>query len=273
MKRDELYKITNKLQELKLTEYQSKALAALNALGEAKAPQIIELTDIPQARIYQILEELLEMGALRKKPGRPMKYVAINPDKALGNIISWRTMKHERELENLNKVKKDITSIMQKIYSKENKQNTDRSFLEIISAGEISEIETKKACDKAEKEILILTGVFEYLPRMLSTLRKADDRKIKLRILFLKPDRLTQESRETQREAIATLQDSLVNLEIRYTSDMPLRATIIDDDKAALFSVDKGKRIPIKDMALTEDKNMVKTLNQYFKYRWGEGKV
>jgi len=87
MKRDVLRKLTKKLQELNLTEYQSKALTALTALGESKAQEIIELTDIPQARIYQILDELLEMGALRKKPGRPMKYTALRPSEALSNII------------------------------------------------------------------------------------------------------------------------------------------------------------------------------------------
>jgi len=104
---------------------------------------------------------------------------------------------------------------------------------------------------------------------MLPTLEKVDKKNIQLKILFLEPEKLPETSRETQKEAIETLNDSIKNLQIRYTPEMPLRATIIDDDKTALFSVDKGKRIPIKDMAITQDNKMVKTLNQYFNYRWG----
>jgi len=57
-----------------LSRYKSKALVAMIKCGEAKASEISDLSGIPSAKIYSVLDQLTDSGLVEKKPGRPIKY-------------------------------------------------------------------------------------------------------------------------------------------------------------------------------------------------------
>ncbi|MEE9613240.1 MAG: helix-turn-helix domain-containing protein [Desulfatiglandales bacterium] len=260
------------LLKLGFTEYQAKVYSGLLVLSEAKAPDLVDLVDVPKARIYQILDELLEMGVARKKPGRPIKYVALSPDKGLENMLKWRKEKSERELALLTEVRDGSIERLGALYGKGEMEVTPKKgFMEIIPAGEISELETKRAYGSAGKEILVLTGVFEYLPRVISEIKKAGQRGVSVRVLLLNPRKLRAGSDEVHGEVVKGL-EGIENVEFRFAGDMPLRGSIVDSH-IAIFSVDEGKPLPFqKEIAISENENMAKALSLYFEALWDKGK-
>lgn len=257
---------------LGFTEYQAKVYAGMLAISEAKASELIDLVDVPKARIYQILDELLEMGVIRKKPGKPLRYTALPPAEGLDNMLEWKREKSEKELSLLKESKEHLIEDLRELTNLDvGRASAKKGFMEITPAGEISEVETKKAYRAAGKEILILTGVFEYLPRVLSEIEKAVQRGIRVKILFLNPRELSPMSDKIQEEIIGVIK-GIETIEFRFCDSMPLRGTIVDS-RMAIFSVDERKHLPFrKEIGITENDNMAKALNIYFEAMWEKAK-
>ena len=67
------------LKELKWTEYESTAYAALVDRGAMNPTDVIDYTDIPSGRIYDTLKSLEKRGAVIQIDDRPKLYDAQNP--------------------------------------------------------------------------------------------------------------------------------------------------------------------------------------------------
>lgn len=268
MRKSELEKKAGDLLKFGLTEYQAKVFVGALALSKAKATELTGLVDIPKARVYQILSELIEMGAVRKRPGRPAIYVALEPDTALTNILEYRREKNEKELGIMEETKDSLLPGLNALFEA-GKPESAGTFLEVIPSGEVSTIETRRLYNSAEKEIRILSGVFEYLPRVLHDLEEASERGVKIRVMLLDPEVLDKRGRKIQSEVIEFLGG--IRAKIRYAKSMPLRAGI--SDKVAVFSADEKKNLQLKkEVAITMDESMISALSQYFDLMWEKAK-
>jgi len=117
------------LKELGLTEYEAKAYIALIMLGEGSVREISELSKVPASKLYEVLSKLEERGFILSSYGRPMKYIARDPEETLNSIryrydklittlsrdlkSIWRT---HRRLSKITFVR-DLNDIMRKIRS------------------------------------------------------------------------------------------------------------------------------------------------------------
>jgi len=75
------------LEKLGIRSYEGKAYLALLSLGEATASQISSRAKIPLARVYEVLNSLVDKGLAVVRAGRPRKYKAIHPRIALNFYI------------------------------------------------------------------------------------------------------------------------------------------------------------------------------------------
>jgi len=74
------------LMKLGLTENEAKAYVGLVSLGEATAREIHELTNVPRAKIYEILKVLAKKGYLEMRQGSPTYFRAVDPKKVIAEI-------------------------------------------------------------------------------------------------------------------------------------------------------------------------------------------
>ncbi|MDI9395516.1 MAG: TrmB family transcriptional regulator [Euryarchaeota archaeon] len=74
------------LETLGLTENEAKAYAGLVSLGEATAREIHELTNVPRAKIYEILKVLAKKGFLEVRQGSPTYFRAVDPKQVISKI-------------------------------------------------------------------------------------------------------------------------------------------------------------------------------------------
>ncbi|MCW4000164.1 MAG: hypothetical protein NWE93_07985 [Candidatus Bathyarchaeota archaeon] len=71
--------LTQALTKLGLSLYQAKVYSALAALGPSGVADIQKLSGVPRTKIYEVLDQLLDMGAVEYQSGRPVFYNAISP--------------------------------------------------------------------------------------------------------------------------------------------------------------------------------------------------
>lgn len=78
--------LISNLEKLGLTENEAKAYIGLVSLREGTAREIHELTNVPRAKIYEILKVLAKKGFLEIRQGSPIHYRAVDPKQVIGKI-------------------------------------------------------------------------------------------------------------------------------------------------------------------------------------------
>ncbi|WP_049924766.1 TrmB family transcriptional regulator [Halopiger djelfimassiliensis] len=74
------------LQELGLTEYESRCFVALTRVPVATASQIAALSDVPRSRVYDAVERLHRRGLVDVQQSDPREYRAISKDTAIQTL-------------------------------------------------------------------------------------------------------------------------------------------------------------------------------------------
>lgn len=72
--------LTQALCKLGLSSYQAKVYSALASLGPAGVAEIQRVSGVPRTKIYEILQQLLTLGAVEFQSGRPVIYNALSPN-------------------------------------------------------------------------------------------------------------------------------------------------------------------------------------------------
>lgn len=79
MSLDQQERLTQSLCKLGLSLYQAKVYSSLASLGPSGVAEIQRVSGVPRTKIYEILEQLLAMGAVEFQSGRPVIYNALSP--------------------------------------------------------------------------------------------------------------------------------------------------------------------------------------------------
>jgi HTH-type transcriptional regulator, sugar sensing transcriptional regulator len=78
------------LVSLGLTSYEASAYVALTRRHVATGAEVARLSGVPRQRIYDVLDGLVERGLATVKPGRPLRYTAVEPEAAVTVLLSAR---------------------------------------------------------------------------------------------------------------------------------------------------------------------------------------
>lgn len=79
--------LTARLQELGLTKYQSSAYVAAIRAGQARPNDLVDMSDVPQGRIYDVVDDLEEMGLVEiRSRGTGKVVTAPSPEAVLEDL-------------------------------------------------------------------------------------------------------------------------------------------------------------------------------------------
>lgn len=92
------------LHEMGLSEYESRAYLGVLQSGMTTAKEISEAADIPQSRVYDVLESLETKGFVTVQPGRPKKFGPIEPELAVNQFVQYKRNNLEEEISQSRKV-------------------------------------------------------------------------------------------------------------------------------------------------------------------------
>jgi sugar-specific transcriptional regulator TrmB len=259
------------MRKLGLSHHQAKVLLALLRCGEAKASDLSELSGVPSAKIYSVLDQLVDAGVVDKKPGRPIRYKAKPPEEIFERLKQNTKSILEKKLRMFDEVRNELLAGMDKIYSP--RETASKDLVKVVRVGEASERETQLMFNEAENEINIISKSLEYYPKIRNELIEAESRGVKIKILLLK-DRLSDSSRVIQEKILELIRRDLkAEVKLSKTS-LPLRGAIIDPSyeyksgKAIFVVEDRNTPLYLRDAAITNNPSLVAGIKKYFDLIW-----
>ena len=143
-------RVRKALQELGLTEYETRTYIALVENGPMTASEISEVAQVPYSKVYEILGALDQKGFIEVHGGRPARYVAKSPATALESIrlLMERKMKGYEEL---------VLSELMPIYEKRGAR--EKPDIWILRGEESILGKLKEVAARSEHELLIAAPI------------------------------------------------------------------------------------------------------------------
>jgi sugar-specific transcriptional regulator TrmB len=97
------------LEELGLTEYESRCYVALTRVGNATAKEVSDLSDVPRSRVYDAVDRLHERGLVDVQQSDPRAYQSVPVEVALESLREEYTSKVDAAGEALDKLERAET--------------------------------------------------------------------------------------------------------------------------------------------------------------------
>jgi sugar-specific transcriptional regulator TrmB len=141
------------LTALGLTTYEARAYVALLGRDSFTAAQVSRQADLPRQRIYDVLAALVEKGLASSRPGRVVKYAAVDPELAIERLVA----EHRRQLEDLERNARSVVADLAPAFASGQGHTDPLEYIEVLrDAGAINErfIELQAG---VQREILVFT--------------------------------------------------------------------------------------------------------------------
>lgn len=264
---------------LELMEYEAAALDGLFRLGRTTAPNLAEVTGIPNARIYGVLDDLGNAGYIKIIPGRPKEYEPKEPAKILEQARENRYQAFEEFRANIDEIRDEFLQYYTPLYqSADDEVSTTEELFHVVDVGEPSERKTRQIYRQATTQLHIMTKSFEYLDSVEPSLRDVAETDVRIEILFTHPDCLSEANQTLQTEILDRIETRFPGVDYRFSNSvMPWRGTIADpegEDSTAIFLVgEKDTPLHMRQAAITEDDSFVAGMNRYFGLIWRHDSV
>jgi HTH-type transcriptional regulator, sugar sensing transcriptional regulator len=238
------------LDRLKLTLYEKEIIAYLSSIDFADAKTICKKANIPQGRIYSVLDELQKKGFVLTIPGKPKKYQI----KDIKESIKFYLEKRKAELdEKIEKIKL-IELKPKSINIQENKASvtTFRGREEHLN-------QLTKFRQIAKKEIIQTAPSFIGTFSTKLSFRKALERGIKIRVIISK---ITSKNKNNIEIGLK------FGAEIRLNKKIAGFSMMVKDSDEAIFSAhnydDQEERVTI----YSRNAGLISALKKTFAEFW-----
>ncbi|MBN2095136.1 MAG: TrmB family transcriptional regulator [Candidatus Aenigmarchaeota archaeon] len=261
-------KVLEGLRGIGLNLYERNIYAALLIKKVATASELSDLSGVPRARAYDVLESLEEKGMVIIQSGSPFKYVAVEPMEAVERM-RMNILKHAeasgkrlRELKD-SEIMRDLTTLFQKDLHVVNPSD----FSGVIKSEDKVNFHVKSMLGKTTKYAKILTSErgLENLTYHIKTLSKLKGAKVPVFVAAPITDR--------NKSIVAEL---LPYVEIRDISGLKKdysRMHIFDGAHVILGLTDEKEVESTQDTVFwTQSEHMAKNLMEpVFDHLWKKG--
>jgi len=113
-----------------LNLYEVKIWTALLSRGVSTAGELSDIANVPRSRSYDILESLEKKGFIIMKIGKPIKYIAVNPEEVVERVKKNMRKEAEESVNRLDSLKK--TEVISEL------KNLHKQGVEIIEPSDLS---------------------------------------------------------------------------------------------------------------------------------------
>ncbi len=165
-------RIDESLKSLGLTKYEALVYTALLQVEGATATEIHEISKVPRASVYPVIDKLLSKNLVSISNTTPKRFSAAPPDEAVKNMLS--------------SIKKDADAALaalKKIYEAREERSFNRQeFIWSISGEENILPKLKDAFSGAGEEIFVISS-FEFIKCSLMNLIKELDVNVRIDII------------------------------------------------------------------------------------------
>lgn len=253
--------VVSQLKDIGLNSYEAKLWLALLTKGVASAGELSDMASVPRSRSYDVLESLEKKGFIIMKIGKPIKYIAVQPDHVIENV-------RKRLIEDVDVQDKFLSKIGQSPLIDELKLMYKSGVKEVDPLELTGSLKGRKnlyhhierMIKSAERSVILTTtaaGILRKKDVFRNALRKAKERKVRVRIAAPVNGELKQ-----QLEELASL------VELRHTST-PARFCVIDGKEVVLMPMDDEITNPASDVGIwVRSKFFASTFEKLFDAAW-----
>lgn len=241
--------LLRELQDLGLTEYQSKAYVAAVRAGQARPSELVDESGVPQGRIYGVIDELEELGLVEVHSGLGGKEVSAPPP---GTVLE--DLKRRR-VDDLSETVSTVASELEPLHGRSDGEPT--GFVSMAKREETALRHARRAIDAAEYWLTVCVPDRLYT-QLEADLVDAADRGVTVRVLFIGTD-----PEEVGREFPATF-------DIRYRAAAD--TFVVADRSYGIFS----SKHPAQDRQpyiITQEPNLVLLFQNYGEQVWNASRV
>ncbi|MFB6216216.1 MAG: TrmB family transcriptional regulator [Candidatus Aenigmatarchaeota archaeon] len=237
--------VLDQLKTLGLNSYQRKLWTALLSNGTSTAGELSEISDVPRSRTYDVLESLEDLGLVKIQTGKPMKYMAVEPEEALERLKKKHKEEYEEMTNKIDRLKNTETFNELNQLHKSGVESTDPGEFTGALKGRYQVLQQMESMFKnAEEKIHLLTsgeGLKEIYNNHINHLKEAAERGVKIKIAAPVKDEL---------EDIAESLSSLADIRHLSENEGPLgRFSIVDGEEFTFALTHENEVDPTQDVA------------------------
>jgi HTH-type transcriptional regulator, sugar sensing transcriptional regulator len=169
-----------------LNIYEAKVWTALLSRGVAAAGELADISGVPRSRSYDVLENLEKKGFIIMKLGKPIKYIAVQPEEILKRLKKKMENDAKTQISQLGEVKK--TPVYQEIelLYKQGIEKVEPADLSGILKGRKNVYDhLKTIIGNADTSVSIMTtekGFVRKLDILKNTLKKAKNKGVNIKV-------------------------------------------------------------------------------------------
>ena len=235
-------------QRFKLNIYEIKIWTAILSRGIAAASELAEISGVPRSRCYDVLEGLEKKGFIIMKIGKPIKYIAVQPDAVVERIKKRLEEDAEQQIQTVEKLAE--TDIFRE--------------LELLHKTGVKKIDVENVTDA----VVGRSNVNRFLKDMLLRAKKSaivvtnkEGLKHKVKVLKKVKDILARKKVKVKFYTNADINIDLGNIEIEGTKHDARFASI---DNEEIFFVIAGKDPEYDSGVWIKSPYFVSALNELF---------
>lgn len=171
--------LLRKLQDVGLTEYQSKAYVAAVRSGRARPSELVDESGVPQGRIYGVIDDLEDIGLVEVRSGTNGKEVsAPSPQTVLEDL-------KRRRVTELSETVSGVASDLEELHQRDDGDPDE--FVSMVKRDETALRHAKRAIDTADYWLTVCVSGDRY-SELESDLIEAASRGVTVRVLFIGAD-------------------------------------------------------------------------------------
>ncbi|MBI2664789.1 TrmB family transcriptional regulator [Candidatus Woesearchaeota archaeon] len=248
------------LRDFGLNSYESKLWAALLSRGAATAGELSDIANVPRSRAYDVLESLEKKGFLVMKIGKPIKYLAVDPEHVLERVRKRIMEEAEVQTQIINNLEGSDVLNELKLLHKTGIRKINPSEYSGVFRGRKSVIShVERAIKTAKKHVVIHTtesGLITEAEAFKSAIRKADSNSVKILIAAPITGRNKQAAKELSKHA-----------DIRQTAEKG-RFYIIDGEEVVFMVTDDEVHQTYDSAIWVKSLLFASTLKKMFAATW-----
>lgn len=255
----------NKLKDFGLNSYEVKLWVALLSRGVSTAGELSDIANVPRSRTYDVLESLEKKGFIIMKIGKPIKYLAIEPDRVVD--IVKKTI--ETEAQNKAKVVESIkeSEILQELQLLHSKgiEHVDSSELSGSVKGQQNlHSHVESVIRNAEETVIMMTTASALVAKtelLLPVFEQLQKRNVTIQIATQISDTIANEVKQLSQFC-----------EVRHT-DKVGRFVLVDGQEVLFMVMDDTQIHPTYDVGIwVNTPFFTQALQNLFDIAWKEMK-
>lgn len=242
-------KTLDSLKAIGLNKYERNLWVALLSRGSSTAGELSDISKVPRSRCYDVLESLAARGFIVVQPGKPLKYVAVNPREALERAKK-KVMEEAKETgEKMERLSKsDSIKELERLHRDNIKTMQPEELTGALKGRYAMMQQVESMLKRAKKSIKFITtdtGLLELMENHSHLLKKAADSGVKIHLAVPINDKTNDHVKELAKYA------QLRNVEdVGHIEKLGGRLFLIDGNEFILGLTDDTKTHPTQDISL-----------------------